>query len=85
MSPYTVLRALAALWTKPTRSRISRLSWAAQIVLDHAPERLIADRAYDSDPLDERLRTERGIEIAGDPFVERWVRREESAQSPGRT
>ncbi len=34
-----------------------------QIVLDHAPERLIGDRAYDSDPLDERLRTERGIEM----------------------
>lgn len=34
-----------------------------QIVLDHAPKRLIGDRAYDSDPLDERLRTERGIEM----------------------
>ena len=32
-------------------------------MLDHAPERLIGDRAYDSDPLDERLRTERGIEM----------------------
>ena len=29
----------------------------------YAPERLIGDRAYDSDPLDERLRTERGIEM----------------------
>ena len=34
-----------------------------QIVLEHAPERLIGDRAYDSDPLDERLRAERGIEM----------------------
>ncbi len=28
-----------------------------------APERLIGDRAYDSDGLDERLRQERGIEL----------------------
>ena len=28
-----------------------------------APERLIGDRAYDSDGLDERLRRERGIEL----------------------
>ncbi len=28
-----------------------------------APERLIGDRAYDSDGLDERLREERGIEL----------------------
>jgi transposase len=31
--------------------------------LDHAPDRLIGDRAYDSDGLDERLRKERGIEM----------------------
>lgn len=31
--------------------------------LDDAPDRLIGDKAYDSDPLDERLRTERGIEF----------------------
>jgi transposase len=31
--------------------------------LEHAPDRLIGDRAYDSNPLDERLRLERGIEL----------------------
>lgn len=31
--------------------------------LDHAPDRLIGDRAYDSDGLDERLWEERGIEM----------------------
>ena len=31
--------------------------------LDLAPERLIGDRAYDSNGLDERLRQERGIEL----------------------
>jgi transposase len=31
--------------------------------LEHAPDRLIGDRAYDSNALDERLRTERGIEL----------------------
>jgi hypothetical protein len=32
-----------------------------------APERLIGDRAYDSDGLDERLREERGIEPPAGP------------------
>ncbi len=31
--------------------------------LDRAPDRLIGDRAYDSDGLDERLWKERGIEL----------------------
>jgi transposase len=31
--------------------------------LKHAPDRLVGDRAYDSDPLDQRLRDERGIEL----------------------
>jgi transposase len=31
--------------------------------LEHAPDCLIGDRAYDSDPLDARLREERGIEL----------------------
>jgi transposase len=31
--------------------------------LEQAPERLIGDRAYDSNALDERLRAERGIEL----------------------
>lgn len=31
--------------------------------LDHAPDRLIGDRAYDSDPLDERLLEERNVEM----------------------
>ena len=31
--------------------------------LEHAPDRLIGNRAYDSDPLDARLRDERGIEL----------------------
>jgi hypothetical protein len=31
--------------------------------LEHAPDCLIGDRAYDSDGLDERLRRERGIEM----------------------
>ena len=31
--------------------------------LEHAPDLLIGDRAYDSDPLDARLREERGIEL----------------------
>lgn len=31
--------------------------------LEHAPDLLIGDRAYDSGPLDERLREERGIEL----------------------
>jgi len=31
--------------------------------LEHAPDRLVGDRAYDSDPLDARLREERGIEL----------------------
>jgi len=31
--------------------------------LEHAPDRLIGDRAYDSNALDERLLRERGIEL----------------------
>jgi transposase len=31
--------------------------------LEHAPDRLIGDRAYDSNGLDERLLRERGIEL----------------------
>jgi transposase len=31
--------------------------------LEHAPDRLIGDKAYDSDPLDERLRKERNVEL----------------------
>jgi transposase len=31
--------------------------------LRFAPDRLVGDRAYDSDPLDARLRQERGIEL----------------------
>jgi transposase len=31
--------------------------------LEHAPDRLVGDRAYDSDPLDTRLREDRGIEL----------------------
>ncbi len=31
--------------------------------LDEGPEKLIGDKAYDSDPLDERLLQERGIEL----------------------
>lgn len=31
--------------------------------VDEAPQRLIGDRAYDCDPLDERLRTQRGVEL----------------------
>jgi transposase len=31
--------------------------------LEHAPDRLIGDKAYDSNLLDERLRLERGIEL----------------------
>jgi transposase len=31
--------------------------------LRFAPARLVGDRAYDSDPLDQRLRQERGIEL----------------------
>jgi len=31
--------------------------------LEDAPDRLIGDKAYDSDPLDQRLWTERGIEM----------------------
>jgi transposase len=33
------------------------------VFLDSAPDRLIGDRAYDSDGLDARLREERGIEL----------------------
>ena len=31
--------------------------------LKHAPDKLIGDRAYDSDPLDERLLEQRGVEM----------------------
>jgi hypothetical protein len=31
--------------------------------LDEAPNVLIGDKAYDSDPLDQKLRTERGVEL----------------------
>jgi len=33
------------------------------MLIDEAPELLIGDKAYDSDPLDERLRRERGVEL----------------------
>jgi len=33
------------------------------LVTTGSPERLIGDKAYDSDPLDEKLRKERGIEM----------------------
>jgi transposase len=32
-------------------------------LIDQPPQRLVADKAYDSDPLDERLLTERNIEL----------------------
>jgi transposase len=31
--------------------------------LEQPPDRLVGDRAYDCDPLDERLRDERGVEL----------------------
>lgn len=31
--------------------------------LDELPQRVIGDKAYDSDPLDERLRVERGVHL----------------------
>ena len=31
--------------------------------LDEVPQMLIGDKAYDSDPLDEKLRSERGVEL----------------------
>jgi transposase len=31
--------------------------------VDEAPEILIGDKAYDSDPLDQKLRSERGVEL----------------------
>jgi transposase len=31
--------------------------------LAHAPDRLIGDKAYDSDPLDQRLSSQRGIQL----------------------
>jgi transposase len=31
--------------------------------LEHAPDRIVGDRAYDGDALDARLRKERGIEL----------------------
>jgi transposase len=31
--------------------------------LEQLPDRLVGDRAYDCDPLDERLRDERGVEL----------------------
>ena len=31
--------------------------------LERLPDRLVGDRAYDCDPLDERLRDERGVEL----------------------
>jgi transposase len=34
-----------------------------QMLLDEQPQRLIGDKAYDSDKLDERLMEERGIEL----------------------
>ncbi len=33
------------------------------IIIDEKPTRLIADRAYDSDPLDYRMATQHGIEL----------------------
>ena len=33
------------------------------MLIDEVPELIIGDKAYDSDPLDERLRTERGVEL----------------------
>lgn len=34
-----------------------------QLLIDEPPQRLIGDKAYDSDPLDERLLAERTIEL----------------------
>jgi transposase len=34
-----------------------------QSFLETPPERLIGDKAYDSDPLDDRLKNQRGIEL----------------------
>lgn len=34
-----------------------------QLLVDETPQRLIGDKAYDSDPLDERLHNERNIEL----------------------
>ncbi len=31
--------------------------------IDEMPERLVDDKAYDSDPLDEKLREDRGLEL----------------------
>jgi len=45
--------------------------------LDQLPARLIGDKAYDSDPLDEKLATEYGIELIAP--IQTWTK----AQNPG--
>ena len=43
-----------------TRRTITKFAWSAMLqllVIEAKPENLIGDRAYDSDPLDEELRT----------------------------
>lgn len=51
-----------------------------QCVLEHAPDRLIGDAAYDSDPLDQRLSNERGIELIA-PNRSSRIRRTQDGRS----
>lgn len=46
---------------RPTNRNSSRRSWAT--FLDELPARLIGDRAYDSDPLDQHLWKHYGVEL----------------------
>jgi transposase len=51
-------------------------------ITDEKPERLIGDKAYDSDPLDERLAIEYGIELIS-PRRGGWRKRPKKTQDGG--
>ena len=46
-----------------------------------APDRLVGDRAYDSDPLDQRLQKERGIELISPHRARRTRRRTQDGRA----
>jgi hypothetical protein len=47
---------------------------------DEKPERLIGDKAYDSDPLDEKLAVEYGVELIA-PHRSSWRRKKPKTQN----
>jgi transposase len=75
-----------SIYVTPTASphKVTTLAEATLskcFITDEKPERLIGDKAYDSDPLDEKLAIEYGIEM----ISPHWFNRQSSRTQDGRS